>query len=89
MRAAVESIITTWVEDGYSKPEDILLLHARTQLKESVLGACETLAGLPLQEYGDSLEAPGKVIRHLSINRAKGLDALGVIVIGVRPFQEI
>jgi hypothetical protein len=89
IRAAVEAIIATWVEDGYCKPEEILLLHARTQLKDSALGSCDSLAGLPLHEYGEPLEENKKVIRHLSINRAKGLDALGVILIGVRPFQEI
>lgn len=88
-REAVESIIATWVEDGYCKAEEILLLHARTHLKDSALGPCDTLAGLPLHEYGAPLEENTKVIRHLSINRAKGLDALGVILIGVRPFQEI
>ncbi|MEM9018363.1 MAG: hypothetical protein AAGC68_15220 [Verrucomicrobiota bacterium] len=89
IRAAVESIIDNWVEDGYCKPDEILLLHARTHLKDSVLGTCETLAGMPLREYGDNQDEATKCIRHLSINRAKGLDALGVILIGVRPFQEI
>lgn len=88
-KAAVEKIISGWVEDGYCKPEEILLLHARTQLENSAIGPCDSLAGLPLREYGSRDEEPGKVIRHLSINRAKGLDSLGVIVIGVRPFQEI
>ncbi|MDF2378439.1 MAG: NERD domain-containing protein [Verrucomicrobiales bacterium] len=88
-REAVESIIATWVEDGYCKAEEILLLHARTHLKDSALGSCDSLAGLPLHEYGAPLEENTKAIRHLSINRAKGLDALGVILIGVRPFQEI
>lgn len=89
MRVAVESIIANWVEDGYCKAEEILLLHARTHLKDSVLGSCDSLAGMPLREYGDNQDEAAKCIRHLSINRAKGLDALGVILVGVRPFQEI
>ena len=30
-----------------------------------------------------------KAIRHLSINRAKGLDAVAVIVVGVAPFASL
>jgi len=66
-----------------------LLLHARTQLKDSALGSCDSFAGLPLHEYEALLQEDKKVIRHLSINRAKRFNALGVILIGVQPFQEI
>ncbi len=86
---AVEEIIRSWVDDGYCQPEDILILHARTQLNDSALGACDSLGGLPLVEYGDSGIGDKKCIRHLSINRAKGLDSLAVIIIGVWPFQKI
>jgi len=89
VRTAVEDIIKNWVEDGYCQPEDILVLHARTQLSASALGPCESLGGLPLFEYGDAAIGQQKCIRHLSINRAKGLDSLAVIMIGVWPFQNI
>lgn len=107
VRAAVEAIIGSWVEDGYCQPEDILVLHARSRIRDSALGACESLAGLPLREYGKSHpEGAGEnegggtrsrasageesqCIRHLSINRAKGLDSLAVILVGVQPFQQI
>jgi len=89
VRAAVETIIENWVDDGYCRPEDILVLHARTQLSASALGPCESLGGLPLFEYGEPEAGEQKCIRHLSINRAKGLDSLAVIMIGVWPFQNI
>jgi hypothetical protein len=53
------------------------------------------LAGLPLVEYGHLVESAesgesGKpVLRHLSINRAKGLDARGVILVGAAPFAKL
>lgn len=86
---AVESIATHWLEEGYCQPDDILLLHARTELRNSVLGPCDSLVGLPLVEYGQETGGEQKVVRHLSINRAKGLDSLAVIMIGVHPFQMI
>jgi hypothetical protein len=89
VRAAVTRIISDWVEVGYCLPEDVLILHTRTDLKASVLGACGTLAGLPLVEYGTTPEEGKKAIRHLSINRAKGLDAVAVIMVGTEPFQQI
>ena len=84
---AVEKIIRNWIDDGYCQPEDILILHARTRLNDSALGSCETLGGLPLVEYGESMDDK-RCIRHLSINRAKGLDSLAVILLGVLPFQK-
>ena len=84
---AVEEIIRNWIDDGYCQPEDILILHARTRLNDSALGSCETLGGLPLVEYGESMDDK-RCIRHLSINRAKGLDSLAVILLGVLPFQK-
>jgi hypothetical protein len=89
VRAEVTRIIASWVEIGYCLPEDVLILHTRTELKSSVLGACETIAGLPLVEYGTPPEGGKKAIRHLSINRAKGLDAVAVIVVGVAPFASL
>ena len=89
VRAEVTRIITGWVEIGYCLPEDVLILHTRTELKTSALGPCEAVAGLPLVEYGAPPEEGKKAIRHLSINRAKGLDALAVIMVGAEPFQKI
>ena len=89
VRDAVEKIITNWVEDGYCAPQDILILHARTRLEDSAIGPCESLGGLPLAEYGDPEAGQNKCIRHLSINRAKGLDSLAVILVGLQPIQKI
>jgi hypothetical protein len=49
--------------------KEILILHTRTELKKSAIGDCNSLAGLPLVEYGTPLEPCKKAIRHLSINR--------------------
>jgi len=89
VEAEVRKVISGWVEAGYCRPEEVLILHTRTDLKKSALGECREIAGLPLVEYGTPLEPGRKAIRHLSINRAKGLDAVAVIVVGVVPFQSI
>lgn len=89
VEAEVRNVISVWVEAGYCRPEEVLILHTRTDLKKSALGGCGEIAGLPLVEYGTPLEPGRKVIRHLSINRAKGLDAVAVIVVGVAPFASI
>ncbi len=49
--------------------KEVLILHARTELKKSAIGDCNSLAGLPLVEYGTPLEPCKKAIGHLSINR--------------------
>jgi hypothetical protein len=92
VREAVEGILTTWLEAGYCRAEEVMILHTRTDLKKSALGDCSALAGLPLVEYGHPVELveSGKpVLRHLSINRAKGLDARGVILVGTAPFAKL
>lgn len=89
VEAEVRNVISNWVEVGYCRPEEVLILHTRTDLKKSALGECRQIAGLPLVEYGAPLEPGRKAIRHLSINRAKGLDAVAVIVVGVAPFGSI
>ncbi len=92
VRKAVEEILTTWLEAGYCRAEEVMILHTRTELKKSALGDCASLAGLSIVEYGHPVE-PGEsgktVLRHLSINRAKGLDARGVILVGTAPFASL
>lgn len=87
--AAVNTIISTWVDEGYCQTDDILILHSRTHLAESPLGASDKIAGLLPIEYGETPPKGQSVIRHLSINRAKGLDSLAVIMVGLRPFAEL
>jgi hypothetical protein len=86
---SVASVVKTWLHDGYCEIGDILILHARTHLENSVLGGCEEIAGFPVVEYGKAIQPGDKVIRHLSINRAKGLDATAVILVGMKPFQNL
>ena len=88
--SAVNDIVSAWVSDGYCRPDDVLILHSRTHLADSALGACEKLGNIPLVEYGgNTVDEKQACIRHLSINRAKGLDSLAVIVIGLRPFENL
>ena len=89
VRSEVAKIISDWTNDGYCQAHDILILHARTKLEDGALGPCFQLGGFPLIEYGQALPDEGAAIQHLSINRAKGLDATAVIIVGVKPFQQL
>lgn len=60
-------------------------------MESSRLGTCEVLAGHHLVDYLDcdanTPDAP--VIAHTSIQKAKGLDATGVIMVGMKPFRDL
>ena len=84
MLAAVEHTIKKWIGDGLCVPQEILLLHARSQLQESELGNIDSIADYPLlQPFGK-----GEGIQVSSIHKAKGLDAKAVIVVGVPQLTE-
>ncbi|MCA9447735.1 MAG: hypothetical protein KC931_11510 [Candidatus Omnitrophica bacterium] len=87
----VEGILKDWKERGICGPDEVLLLHLRTTLESSRLTGCDSLAGHRLVDYldRDGQEPREKILLHTSINKAKGLDATGVIVVGLKPFPKI
>lgn len=90
--ALVEGVLNDWEQRGYCRPCDVLVLHFRSDLAASPLGLCESLAGYRLVDYLVPAEDAGKkerIIRHTSINKAKGLDAIGVIMVGLPPFPQL
>ena len=91
VRAAVEEVLRSWSDEGLCAPRDVLVIHTRRTLLETPLAGVGELAGHALCPWG---QAPPEgtsrqVIRHVSANRAKGLDSLGVIVVGFAPFDRI
>ena len=87
-RDLVEAILARWKRDGLCEPEEVLILHKQSDIARCPLGKCRVLAGRNLRECTET-DVPGDTIRHTSINKAKGLDAKAVILLGLAPFTQI
>jgi hypothetical protein len=74
----VSEIVARWVDQGWARPEQILVLSRRGSLERSALQGLTRLGGHPLVE---SFHPERGHIGFGSVNRAKGLDRLAVIVI--------
>jgi len=76
--AKVEEIVGRWISEGFCRPEEILILSPRATIwKTSLLGRSKIgewpLNSLVVRRRGE--------LSLLSINKAKGLDSLAVIMI--------
>jgi hypothetical protein len=76
----------TQSDQGWCRPEQVLVLSRRSRKADSVLKDCAKLAGRPMVKYLE--RRPGEV-GMLSVNRAKGLDALAVLLLDYGPWQEL
>ena len=84
--AKLEEIVTQWVDDGFCRADEILILSPHgTKLKTSLAG-CSQIGEWPLTSC--VIRKPGE-LSLLSINKAKGLDSLAVIVIDTRSFDKL
>ncbi|MCH7228748.1 NERD domain-containing protein [Haloferula sp. A504] len=81
----IESLVADWRKKGLCRPDEVLILHKESDVERSALGETRVLAGCNLR---DVLEEGETAIRHTSVNKAKGLDARAVILIGCEPFSE-
>lgn len=85
--ALLESIIQRWHKRGFCQPEEVLILHKSSDLSKTPLKDHRVLYGRNLREVSDPDATPDS-IRHTSINKAKGLDARAVILIGLPPLTK-
>ena len=83
---AASGILSSWLKQGWCRPEQVLVLSRRSQMKYSALEGCRVLAGKPLVNH---LERRSGEIGMLSVNRAKGLDALAVILVDYGPWETL
>jgi Nuclease-related domain len=83
--AVIEEIIVRWKKEGLCRPDEILILHKESRVEASMIGDARVIAG---QNLRDVLEPAESAVRHTSINKAKGLDARAVILVGCDPFSE-
>lgn len=84
--AAVAAIVSRWVNQGWARPEQILILTRRGTHERSSLKGLPSVAGFPLAWDFDP--ARGSV-GFGSVNRAKGLDRLAIIVIDFPAWDEM
>ena len=80
----VKAIVTKWIGTGYCKIDDILVLSPHAKQESTALREWIQLGSWPIVAYDN--RRPGD-LSLLSVNRAKGLDALGIILIDVQPFE--
>jgi hypothetical protein len=78
----VAVIVRRWLDAGLCRPEEILLLSLHGTLEKSSLQGVAELNGLPVVDYLD--RRPG-CLSFTSVNKAKGLDARGVILLDFLP----
>ena len=84
--AKLEEIVTRWVNDGFCRVDEILILSPHgTKLKTSLAG-CSQIGEWPLVSC--VIRRPGE-LSLLSINKAKGLDSLAVIMIDVPAIDKL
>lgn len=88
VRETVQEIIARWKREGLCQPAEVLILHHRSSIELSPLGDLRVLGVWNVRDCQDG-EIPADAIRHGSINKAKGLDAKAVIVVGLPPFEEL
>lgn len=86
----VEQILDHWKTSGLCVPSKVLILHDRSQIGNTPLAGLERLLDHPLRPYLETLDQPsGNAIGHTSIHKAKGLDALAVILVGLPAFDQL
>ncbi|CAN5683298.1 hypothetical protein BH11VER1_BH11VER1_40920 [soil metagenome] len=88
--ALVEQVLEKWRTSGLCDPSKVLILYGCSHINKSALAGLTTLLDSPLKPFLETVDQPAcKAIGHSSIHKAKGLDALAVILVGLRPFEEL
>lgn len=88
--ALVEQVLAKWFASGLCEPNKVLILYDRSQIERSALAGRDRLLDRPLKPFLETVDQPnGDAIGHTSIHKAKGLDALAVILVGLRPFDQL
>jgi hypothetical protein len=88
--ASITEILADWQSLGLCQPSKVLLLYDRSQISRTALAGIDSLLQHRLASYGDLQDSPeANTIAHCSIHKAKGLDALAVILIVPRAFDQL
>jgi Nuclease-related domain/Uncharacterized conserved protein (DUF2075) len=84
--AKLEEIVTNWVNDGFCRIDEILILSTHGTKAKTSLADCSQIGQWPLTS--SVMRKPGE-LSLLSINKAKGLDSLAVIMIDTQSFDKL
>jgi len=82
----VEEIVSHWVRDGFCRVNEILVLSPHGTKVKTSLTNHSMIGEWPV--VGIDEQKPGSLAL-LSVNKAKGLDSLAVIVIDVERFEKL
>lgn len=86
----IEGILADWQTAGLCTPSKVLLLYDRSQIHRTPLAGVESLHQHRLVPYGDLQENPApNTMAHSSIHKAKGLDALAIILLVPKAFDQL
>lgn len=81
----VATIVRRWTEGGFCRPDEILILSLHGRFEKSALSGSAELNGIPIVDF---LKRQRGCISMSSVNKAKGLDALGVILVDFKALSE-
>jgi hypothetical protein len=82
----LEEIVARWVRDGFCRSDEILILSPHGTKAKTSLANHSRIAEWPV--VGIDERKPGNLAL-LSVNKAKGLDSLAVILIDVQKFEKL
>jgi hypothetical protein len=84
--AKLEEVVARWINDGFCRLDEILILSPHGTMTKTSLANHSRIGEWPLVSIDD--RKPG-TLALLSVNKAKGLDSLAVIVIDVERFDKL
>lgn len=82
----VSATAQRWIQAGLCRPADILILSLHGRPEKSVLAGCTELGGIQVVDF---LQRQPGCMSLSSVNKAKGLDSLAVIMVDFHPFADI
>jgi hypothetical protein len=84
--ATVDHLLRHWFGQGWCRPEQVAILSRRGPLERPALAGGARIGGVPLH---DGLVNPRGAVAFGSVNRAKGLDRLAVIILDFHPWDQL
>jgi hypothetical protein len=84
--AKLEEIVTRWVSGGFCRLDDVLILSPHGTKAKTSLANYSAIGDWPIVGIDD--RTPGGLAL-ISVNKAKGLDSLAVIMIDVEKFDKL
>ena len=86
----VEQILDHWQSSGLCSPSKVLILYDRSTIDRTALAGLESLHDHELRPFLETVDNPNHgAIGHTSVHKAKGLDSLAVILVGLHSFDHL